>query len=309
MFENVKIKYAAQDKNSGTFTIEPLPQGYGMTIGNGLRRVLLASLPGAAITSVKIHGVTHEFSSLKGVKEDMVQFLLNLKRVRIRLDGEKDKVTLKLEATGPGEVKAKAIDAPAGVKIVNPDEHLATLSDKKTKLEAEITVEPGTGYMPVEDRKASGIGLIPLDAVFSPVLRVNYSVEATRVGSNTNFDKLTMTVLTDGTTDPETAVKDAAKILVGGFAMLVEPAKKGKDAEEEPKPVRAKAGIDTGATIEELELPTRVNNALHSAGVETIEDLLNTPSEKLSTIKNLGAKSIKDIQAKLAEKGLVTANA
>lgn len=310
MFENVKIKYTpAADKNSGTFTIEPLPQGYGMTIGNGLRRVLLASLPGAAITSVKIHGVTHEFSSLKGVKEDMVQFLLNLKRVRVRLEGAKEKVTLKLEATGPGEVKAKEIDVPAGVKIVNPDEHLATLADKKTKLEAEMTVEPGIGYMPVEDRKASGIGLIPLDAVFTPVMRVNYQVEATRVGSNTNFDKLTMTVLTDGTIDPESAVKDAAKILVGGFAILVEPARKGKDAEDDPKPVRAKLAIDTSATIEELELPTRVNNALHSAGVETIEDLLNTPSEKLGTIKNLGAKSIKDIQGKLSEKGLVAAHA
>lgn len=308
MFENIKTRYSAKDKNSGTFTIEPLPQGYGMTIGNGLRRVLLSSLPGAAITSVKIHGVTHEFSSLKGVKEDMVQVLLNLKRVRIRMEG-KDKVTLKISASGPGEVKAKDIEAPAGVKISNPDEHLATLSDKKTKLEAELTVEAGTGYMPVEDRKASGIGVIPLDAMFSPVVRVNYQIESTRVGSNTNFDKLTMEVLTDGTIDPETAVRDAAEILVDGFKLLVEPVKKGEDDVQEVKPKRAKNLVDTTATIEELELPTRVNNALHGAGVETIDDLLATPNDKLSTIKNLGAKSVKDIKAKLLEKGLVSSDA
>jgi len=307
MFENVKLRYTAKDKNSGTFVVEPLPQGYGMTIGNSLRRALLSSLPGAAITSVKIHGATHEFSSLKGVKEDMVQFLLNLKRVRIKMDGP-DKVTLKLSATGPGEVKAKDIEVPAGVKVANPDEHLATLSDKKTKLEAELTVEAGSGYMPVEDRKASGIGVIPLDAVFSPVIRVNYNIEATRIGSNTNFDKLTMEVMTDGTTDPESAIKEASSILVDGFKLMVEPAKKGAE-EEEAKPKRVRASFDTSATIEELELPTRVNNALHSAGIETIQDLLSTPSDKLSTIKNLGAKSVKDIKEKLAEKGLVTSNA
>lgn len=307
MFENVKLRYTAQDKNHGTFVVEPLPQGYGMTIGNSLRRALLSSLPGTAVTAVKIHGATHEFSSLKGVKEDMVQFLLNLKRVRIKMDGA-DKITLKLSATGPGEVTAKDIEVPAGVKIANPDEHLATLSDKKTKLEAELTVEAGSGYMLVEDRKASGIGVIPLDAVFSPVIRVNYLIEATRVGSNTNFDKLTMEVLTDGTTDPESAVKEASAILVDGFKLITEPAKKGAE-EEEVKPKRTKAAFDTAATIEELELPTRVNNALHSAGIETIQDLLDTPADKLSTIKNLGAKSVKDIKEKLQEKGLVTANA
>lgn len=307
MFEKVKVRYKSAEKNRGSFVIEPLPQGYGMTIGNGLRRVLLSSLPGAAITSVKIHGATHEFSTLKGVKEDMVQFLLNLKRVRVKLDS-KDKVVVKLSATGPGDVKAKDIDTPTGVKVVNADEHLATLSDKKTKLEAELTVESGTGYMPVEDRKASGIGVIPLDAIFSPVIRVNYQIEATRVGQFTNFDKLTMEVVTDGTMDPENAVKEAARILVNGFEMLVNPAKKGAE-EEEVKPARPRAGLDEAATIEELELPTRVNNALHSAGIETIADLLATPQDKLSTIKNLGAKSVKDIKEKLAEKGLVTENA
>lgn len=305
MFDKVKTRYIPQTKNQGSFIVEPLPQGYGMTIGNALRRVLLSSLPGAAITAVKIQGVTHEFSTLKGVKEDMVQFLLNVKRVRVGLNGATEAVTLKLSAKGPGEVKAKDIEAPTGVSIANPDEHLATLADAKSKLEVEMTVEPGTGYMPVEDRKASGIGVIPLDAVYSPVVRVNYQIEATRVGSNTNFDKLTMDILTDGTIDPEEAVKKSAEILVQGVGLLVEPAAQGEEVEEAPKPRRAPGKVDTSATIEELELPTRVNNALHSAGIETIEDLLNTAHDKLSSIKNLGAKSVKDIEAKLAEKGLV----
>ena len=308
MFDKVKIRYHEKDKNQGNFVIEPLPQGYGMTIGNGLRRVLISSLPGAAITSVKIHGAPHEFTSLKGVKEDMVQFLLNLKRVRVKMDGVKDKVSLKISASGPGKVSARDIETPSGVKIANPELHLATLSDKKTKLEAELIVEPGMGYMPVEDRKASGIGVIPLDAVFSPVVRVNYTIEATRVGQFTNFDKLTVEVTTDGTTTPEEAVKEAAKILVNGFELLVEPARRGAEEEEEkPKPTPAR--VDTSATIEELELPTRVNNALHAAGIETVGQLLTTQTDKLATIKNLGSKSIKDIQAKLSEKGLAFENA
>ena len=306
MFDKVKTRYVKNDNKSGTFIIEPLPQGYGVTIGNALRRVLLGSLVGAAITSVKVQGVTHEFSTLTGVKEDMVQFLLNLKRVRIKLADSKSLI-LKISATGPGEITAKDIIAPTGALIANPDEHLATLSDKKTKLDAELTVESGMGYVPVEDRKASGIGVIPLDAVYSPVVRVNYNIEATRVGSNTNFDKLNLEVITDGTIDPEEAVKKSAEILVAGFGLMVEPARRGEVIEEEVKPARPVGKVDLEATIEELELPTRVNNALHSAGIETIGDLLNTAQDKLNVIKNLGSKSVKDIEAKLAEKGLVEA--
>ena len=302
MFDQVKLKYIPGDSKSGKFVIEPLPQGYGITLGNALRRVLLSSLPGAAITSVKVRGVTHEFSSLKGVKEDMVQFLLNLKRVRVKLEGT-ESATIKINASGPGSVTAANIETPTGVTIANPDEHLATLSDSKTKLEAELTVESGTGYVPVEDRKAAGIGLIPLDAVYSPVVRANYEIEATRVGQFTNFDKLTMDVTTDGTMGPEAAIKKAAEILVGAFGLLVEPAAKESE-EEEVAPKKVSGKIDNSATIEELELPTRVNNALHSAGIETISDLLNTPQDKLATIKNLGSKSVKDIEARLTEKGL-----
>jgi DNA-directed RNA polymerase subunit alpha len=302
MFENVKLRYNPGDGKSGQFVIEPLPQGYGITLGNALRRVLLSSLPGAAITAVKVRGVTHEFSSLKGVKEDMVQLLLNLKRVRIKLEGT-ESTTLKISASGPGNITASAIELPSGVTIVNPDEPLATLSDSKTKLEAELTVEAGTGYVPVEDRKSSGIGLIPLDAVYSPVTRANYNIEPTRVGQFTNYDKLTMDITTDGTMDPETAIKKAAEILVGAFGLLVEPAVEG--GEEEKVPHKKIVGkVDGTATIEELELPTRVNNALHSAGIESINDLLTTPQDKLATIKNLGAKSVKDIEARLVEKGL-----
>jgi len=302
MFENVKLRYNPEGDKSGKFVIEPLPQGYGITIGNALRRVLLSSLPGAAITSAKVRGVTHEFSSLKGVKEDMVQFLLNLKRVRVKLEGA-EAATLKLSASGPGDVTAAAIELPSGVTIANPDEHLATLSDSKTKLEAELIVEAGTSYVPVEDRKSSGIGVIPLDAVYSPVVRANYEIEPTRVGQFTNFDKLTMDVTTDGTMDPEAAIKKAADILLEAFGLMAEPAvQESEEPEAAPKKVAGK--VDGTATIEELELPTRVNNALHSAGIETINDLLTTPEDKLATIKNLGSKSVKDIEARLAEKGL-----
>lgn len=302
MFENVKLRYNPTDNKSGKFVIEPLPQGYGITIGNALRRVLLSSLTGAAITSVKVRGVTHEFSSIKGVKEDMVQFLLNLKRVRVKLEGTTT-ANIKLNATGPGEVTAKSIETPAGVTVANPEEYLATLSDSKTKLETEMVVEMGTGYVPVEDRKASGIGVIPLDAVFSPVTRVNYLIEPTRVGQFTNYDKLTLDVTTDGTIDPETAVRKAADIVVQAFSILVEPADNGEE-EAAPAPKKTAGKVDGSATIEELELPTRVNNALHSAGIETVNDLLNTPADKLATIKNLGSKSVKDIEARLTEKGL-----
>jgi DNA-directed RNA polymerase subunit alpha len=302
MFENVKLRYNPTNDKSGKFVIEPLPQGYGITIGNALRRVLLSSLTGAAITSVKVRGVTHEFSSLKGVKEDMVQFILNLKRVRVKLEGTTT-ANLKLSATGPGAVTAKDIEVPSGATVANPDEYLATLSDSKTKLEVELAVEAGTGYVPVEDRKASGIGVIPLDAVYSPVIRVNYNIEPTRVGQFTNYDKLTLDVTTDGTLDPETAVKKAADIVVQAFSILVEPAGDGSE-EEAPAPKKTAGKVDGSATIEELELPTRVNNALHSAGIETVNDLLNTPADTLATIKNLGSKSVKDIEARLTEKGL-----
>jgi DNA-directed RNA polymerase subunit alpha len=298
MVELVRVEQSGNSRE-GTILVEPLPQGYGLTLGNSLRRVLLSSLPGAAITQVKIEGIKHEYSSLKGVKEDMVEILLNLKRVRFMVEGDKS-VKLEIDAKGPGEVKAKDIKTPAGVEVSNPDLHVAYLAEAKTKLNIEMTVEKGVGFLPVESRRSLGIGTIPLDASFSPVLKVNYRVEPTRVGQMTNFDKLTLFVTTDGTLTPAEAVKQASKILGDYFGVLVEQRKKPVKEKEAKLPPK----IDKSATVEELELSTRITNALRNAGIDTVGKLLETPKEELVKLKNMGAKSISDIEEQLKERGL-----
>ncbi|HEY4694688.1 MAG TPA: DNA-directed RNA polymerase subunit alpha [Candidatus Nanoarchaeia archaeon] len=299
MVDQIRITQEGSPQ-SGSITVEPLPQGYGMTLGNALRRVLLSSLPGSAITQVKIPGVAHEYSTIKGVKEDVVEILLNLKRIRLQIEGDKP-VKLTLEEKGPKEVKASDIKLPAGMKIANPAQLIATLSDNKTKLEIEMTAEKGVGYVPVEGRRGLGIGVIPLDANFTPILKVNYRVEATRVGQITNFDKLTFEIDTDGTVTPAEAVKEAAKILTDFFQVLFEQKKPPKKEKEETQ-VRPK--IEKTASVEELELSTRITNSLKNAGIETVNDLLEAPKEKLVKLKNMGAKSLSDIEEKLKEKGL-----
>jgi DNA-directed RNA polymerase subunit alpha len=300
MLEQIKVTPVKEEGGYGIIAVEPLPQGYGLTLGNALRRILLSSLPGAAITQVLFRGVPHEFSTIKGVKEDVVQILLNLKNVRLRIDSDKP-VKIYLEEKGPKEVKAGDLRLPAGVEVINPDFPLAGLADAKTKLEIEMTAERGSGYVPVEDRKSVPIGVIPLDAVFSPVRRVNYKVEATRVGQITNYDKLTFELTTDGTISPMDSVKEAAKILMDYFSLFVEPRK----IEEEAAPEVARPSkMDKNALIEELELPTRVTNSLKSAGINTVGSLLKTPRGDLLKLKNLGAKSLADIESKLEEKGI-----
>jgi DNA-directed RNA polymerase subunit alpha len=299
MLDLIKV---AQTGNSheGSIVVEPLPQGYGITIGNSLRRVLLASLSGAAITQVKISGVKHEYSTLKGVKEDVVEILLNLKRVSLKMQGDKS-AKLEIEAKGPGEVKAKNIKVGPEVEIANPDLHIASLADNKTKLNIEMTAEKGTGFLPVESRRSLGIGTIPLDANFSPVLKVNYKVEPTRVGQVTNFDKLTLFINTDDTLTPAEAVKQASKILEDHFKILVEQRKQPIKSSEPKKAPK----IDKDALVEELELSTRITNALRNAGIDTVAKLLETPKENLVKLKNMGAKSISDIEEKIKEKELV----
>jgi DNA-directed RNA polymerase subunit alpha len=300
MLEDIKINHSSKG-SQGTVVIEPLPQGYGVTLGNALRRVLLSSLPGAAITAAKISGVSHEYSTIKGVKEDVVQILLNLKNIRLKIDSEKP-VKLSLEAKGPKTVTAGDIKTPNGVEVTNPELVIATVADNKTKLEMELTAEKGTGFRPIEDRRSAGIGTIPLDATFSPVLRVNYWVEATRVGQVTNFDKLSLELITDGTMVAGDAVKEASKILIEFFDLLAADKKTRKEtAKKEVK----KADIDQNASVEELELSTRVTNSLKAAGIETVKQLVETPKEELMKLKNTGSKSITDIEKKLKEKGLV----
>lgn len=294
MFE---ISLEESKGNYAKFVISPLEQGYGDTLGNSLRRVLLTSLPGAAVTSVRISGVKHQFSSLKGMKEDVVEFLLNLKKVRFSYSGEKPvKTTLSVKSSG--EVKAKDIKVPASVKVANGELVLATLN-KGSKLEAEMEIEAGVGYSPAEDRAGGPIGLIPLDAAFSPIQRVNYKVEETRVGRLTNYDKLILEVITDGTITPKEAVKEGAKILLSYFNQVVSPKKVAKKEAKEEVDALGPVGK---LSVEEIGLPTRVANALVKAGYETVEELAKAKKEDLVKVRNLGEKSIKIIAVALAEK-------
>lgn len=287
-----------KQKDYGRFIIEPLENGYGSTLGTSLRRVLLTSLKGAAITQVRISGVKHQFSTLKGLREDIVDFILNLKRVEVSYKGDKP-VKLSLLVTGPKEVKAADISSPAEVKIANPDLVIASLS-RGGKLDVDIQVETGVGYSPADERKTATIGTIPVDAAFSPVIRVNHQVEETRVGRITNYDRLILDIWTDGTLSPNAALTQAADILVSYFRQIVSPAAP-KEEKVEPQALSVQVAK---LSVEEIGIPTRIANALIKAGYETVEDLIKADVASLVKVRNLGAKSIKIISAALAEKGV-----
>ena len=300
-----QIKTENTKDNFGRFSIEPLEQGYGHTIGASLRRVLLTSLPGAAITQVKISGLKHQFGTVDGVKEDGVDLLLNLKKVRVAYSGD-EPAKLTLVGKGKGEVKASQISSPTGVKIANGDLCIATLSDDKSKLEVDMQVETGVGYSSAEERKTATIGVIPMDADFSPVRRVNYRVEETRVGRLTNFDKLTLEIWTDGTISPEDALKKSAAILITYLDQVVSPSKAPK---VESVSVQTVSGApSSNLSVEELNLPTRITNALVKAGFETVDDLTAAQKAVLAKVRNLGEKSVKVIEAALGEKGIAWVN-
>ncbi len=296
---DVLIKRELEEKTRGTFSISPLPKGYGNTLGNSLRRVLLSSLPGAAITQVKFNGVPHQFTTIKGVKEDVVEICLNLKKIRVKVHSD-NPIVLKLSKSGPGEVKASDFDVPSEAKIVNGDTHIATLADKSTRLEMEVVAEAGSGYVPAEEKESSKIGVILLDSIFSPTSVVSYSVEPTRVGRETDLDKLIINIQTDGTITPFDALTSASKIL-GSFIERVSLGieEKTEDASKNVEaPVTAHKGEEV--LLEELSLPTRTVNALKKAGIKTLSDLTAKAGE-LSDIKNLGEKSLEEIK-KLLEK-------
>ena len=295
-----QISTEAQKPGYGLFVIEPLEQGYGQTLGNSLRRVLLGSLPGAAVTSVKIAGVQHQLSTLPGLKEDIAELVLNVKKIRLIIE-DNEPVTLTLSKKGPGEVVAGDIDVPAGVTIVNPDIVLGTLSDKKASLEMEFVAEKGYGYVPADERPSDEIGRIPVDALFSPVVRVNYRVEATRVGRMTNLDHLVMEIWTDATIAPIDALKTAAKILVSYFLQVYEPKAK---VDENVAVTPSISDEVLKMRIEELDIPTRIVNALANGDIETIGQLLGTPRVELLKVKNLGTKSLAVVEEKLREKGV-----
>lgn len=296
-----KLEVEDQKNNWAVISLEPLEQGYGHTLGNSLKRCMLTSLQGSAITSFKISGVSHQFSTIPGVAEDVIQIILNLKKVRVKIDGDKA-VKMKINKTGKGEVKASGIDTLGVGEIVNPDQHIATLTDAKAKLNIELTIEGGVGYQPAEEKKSAEIGVIPVDAIFTPVLSVNYKVEQTRVGRSTNFDKLLLEVTTDGTIVPKEAVEKAAQILSGFFKQVYEP------SEVEVVEAASTSGFVADdllkSSVEELDLPVRITNALKAIEIDTIGKLLSTSPNHLMKAKNLGAKSLNLISEKLAERGL-----
>jgi DNA-directed RNA polymerase subunit alpha len=314
-FQVPKISAEDVEDNKGTFTIEPLDKGFGYTFGNSLRRVLLSSLGGAAITSVRIEGVAHEFSTIPGLKEDVTDLVLNLKDVVVRMHTDADEVETPLVATGPGNVKAKDIDLPAGVEILNPDAPIATL-ERKTKLEMYLTIGRGRGYSPADDNKAEDqpIGVVPIDAIFSPIRRAAYSVDSARVGQRTDFDKLRLEVETDGSIEPGGALRDAAEILIKNLAIFTtadrvdeltgEAAVAGNGAgAAEPAAVPGADGLDE-ILIEELELGVRSYNCLKRAGIQTVGELVRKSESELNAIPNFGRKSVEEVEETLRARGL-----
>lgn len=300
----IAVETEKETEDFGKFIIEPLDQGYGHTIGNSLRRVLLTSLSGAAVTHVKISGVKHQFTAVAGMSEDIVELILNLKKLRLKISGDKP-VKLTLDVKGPKEVKAKDIVPSAGVEIINKDLTLAHLADAKAKLSATILAENGSGYSLAEERKTGEIGQIPVDANFSPITKVNYHVEATRVGRVTNFDKLMLEISTDGTLKPSEALKSAAKILVDHFSTIYEPQVSAKKPKAEaPESTAAITDEVLKTSLEELDLPVRLTNSLKSGKIETIGDFINRDKKELMKMKNMGPKSITLVEEKLRERGI-----
>lgn len=304
--DQIKIQKVKEDQNFGIFTVEPLDPGYGHTIGNSLRRILLSSLPGVAITQIQIEGVKHQFSTLSGMSEDIIELIMGVKKLRLKMAVEKS-VKLTIQEKGPKEVKAKDIKLPAGVEIVNPDLVIAHLANEKSKLEATLVAETGEGYVPQEEQPRGEIGVIPLDALFSPITRVAYNVEATRVGRVTNFDKLTMEIETDGTITPHEGLLEGAKIFVDRLRLFYEPVSEIPASKEESLEKTA-ADDSLNQTLEELDIPIRQVNALKRKKIITVNDFLNSPRQERMKIKNYGPKSDDQIITKLESLGIPVGN-
>ena len=309
-FQIPKIVHEEVDENRGVFVIEPLDRGFGYTFGNSLRRVLLSSLEGAAVTSVKIEGAVHEFTTLPGVREDVTDILLNLKNLVCRLHGESPEIEVHVSKKGQGAVTAGDIQAPADLEILNPELELANLSEKG-KLEMTLTIGRGRGYVPAELNRSdsTAIGVIPIDSIFSPVRRVAYDVEAARVGQRTDYDKLRIDVTTDGSVNPREAVAESAEILIRQLAIFTDLEKiegfgeAGAAAEAAGPEVSLAHGMEN-FPIEELELGVRSYNCLKRVGIETIGDLVTKTETELAAIPNFGKKSIEEVKETLASHGL-----
>jgi DNA-directed RNA polymerase subunit alpha len=305
-FQTPRISSEDADERAGRFTIEPLDRGFGYTFGNSLRRVLLSSLEGAAVTAVKIEGVSHEFTTLPGVREDVTDVILNLKSLVCRLHGESPEIEVHLSKRGPGAVTAADIEAPADLEILNPDLELAHLADKG-KLEMTLTIGRGRGYVPAELNRGpeTTIGVIPIDSIFSPVRRVSYEVDSARVGQRTDYDKLVLDVATDGSVAPKDAIAEAAEILIRQLAIFTDLEKidMGEIAAAEAEAPSTSHGMEN-FPIEELELGVRSYNCLKRVGIETIGDLTSKSENELAAIPNFGRKSIEEVRETLAAHGL-----
>lgn len=296
-----KVITELEKDNFAKFAIEPLEAGFGHTLGNSLRRVLLTSLEGSAIIFIKIDGVPHQFSTIEGVSEDVIEIILNLKKIRVKVFSEKS-IKLKLSVSGKRQVTAKDIEIIGDGEIANPEQYLASLSGPKAKLNIDMEASKGKGYSQAEERSTDEIGLIPIDAQYCPVINVNYHVEPTRVGRSTDFDKLILELTTDGTVSPKEALEQAGRILAETFKQIYEP-----KVEEEEEIMGENVIPDEvlKMSIEELDLPVRITNALRVIDINEVSDLINTPRAQLLKAKNLGAKSLSLISEKLSERGLV----
>lgn len=313
-----KIEISKTQNNTATLVIEPCFPGYGLTLGNALRRVLLSSLGGGAVTAVKIKGVDHEFSSVPHVKEDVVEIILNLKKLRFKLHAD-DPVKVTLKAKGEKKVTAKEIKTTSDVETANPDQHIATLTNKKADLDMELTVVAGRGFNPVEQREGEKreIGEIAIDTVFTPIKKVNYNIENIRVGEMTNFDKLNITIETDGTMTPKDAFEEAAAILVDHFTLLsgLKRAEKSKPAKRKVRRKRKKAQGKKDQEeesvpiedflLEDLKLSTRTVNALKKKRIRRVKQLVKMTGEKLTSIPGIGPAAVKEIKRVLGRKGIL----
>ncbi|WP_216831065.1 DNA-directed RNA polymerase subunit alpha [Alkalihalobacterium elongatum] len=301
---NIETIEVSEDAKYGKFVVEPLERGYGTTLGNSLRRILLSSLPGAAVTSVQIDGVLHEFSTIEGVVEDVTTIILSLKQLALKIYSDEEKV-LEIDTQGEGVVTAGDLTHDSDVDVLNPDLHIATLS-KGARLHMRLTAKRGRGYVPAEDNKSEDqpIGVIPIDSIYTPVSRVNYQVENTRVGQITNYDKLTLDVWTDGSIRPEEAVSLGAKILTEHLNIFVGLTDQAQNAEIMVEKEEDQKEKVLEMTIEELDLSVRSYNCLKRAGINTVQELTQKTEEDMMKVRNLGRKSLEEVQEKLAELGL-----
>lgn len=299
-----KINTEIEKENFAQISLGPLEAGFGHTLGNSLRRVLLTSLQGGAVTSVKIDGVSHQFEALDGVMEDVIEIILNIKKIHLQVNSDKP-IRLTVKASGKKVVKAGDFEVEGDGEVMNPEQVVVTLTDAKSKLNMEMIAERGRGYSVAEERKTVEIGVIAVDALFSPVSAVNYTVEPTRVGRKTNFDELILDITTDGTISPLDCLKEAAKVLSETFRKVYEP-----DAEVEVEESDSRISEEVlKLTVEELDLPVRITNALKAIEINTIENLIGIPRAQLLKAKNLGTKSLTLIAEKLSERGLTLSEA